>query len=64
MLKVSLVYNGHRAKYWPAAEPEAFSIPSVSGCKHTIRRLPGDLKAMLRLEDAKFYAAFRNIAPF
>lgn len=33
------IYNGHRAKYFPVANPEAFSIPSSPFCHHTIRRL-------------------------
>lgn len=33
------VYNGHRAKYWPVKNPEAFSIPLGPYCHHTIRRV-------------------------
>lgn len=33
------IYDGHRAKYFPKDNPSAFSIPSVSYCHHTIRRV-------------------------
>jgi len=36
---VDKIYNGHRAKYFPKDNPSAFSIPSVSYCHHTIRRI-------------------------
>lgn len=35
---VSRVYDGHRAKYWRTAAPDAVSIPFGPGCHHTIRR--------------------------
>lgn len=34
-----LVYNGHRARYWPTPSPAAFSIPTGPGCSHTIHRI-------------------------
>jgi len=37
---VKQVYDGHRAKYWPApGNPDAFSIPAGPSCHHTIRRV-------------------------
>lgn len=34
-----LVYDGHRARYWPEpGDQAAFSIPFGPGCHHTIRR--------------------------
>jgi len=36
---VEKIYNGHRAKYFPKSNPSAFSIPSVSFCHHTIKRI-------------------------
>jgi hypothetical protein len=36
---VAEIYNGHRAKYWPVANPSAVSIPFGPGCHHTIRRV-------------------------
>ena len=35
---VQAVYDGHRAKYWPSSDPDAFSIPFQPGCHHSIRR--------------------------
>jgi hypothetical protein len=36
---VELIYNGHRAKYWPEpGNPDATSIPAGPTCHHTIRR--------------------------
>ena len=38
---VQLIYDGHRARYWP--EPGnlgIFSIPFGPGCHHSIRRVP------------------------
>lgn len=60
VLGVEHVYRGHRAKYHPSLRPEAFSIPSGPGCKHSIRRLPEDMKAMLELESRQFGGAFRK----
>ena len=37
---VDLIYMGHRARYWPVANPAAFSVPFGPGCHHTIRRYP------------------------
>lgn len=40
IVSVETIYNGHRARYWPApGDPSAFSIPFVPGCHHTIRRV-------------------------
>lgn len=35
---VDRIYNGHRAKYHPVANSDAFSIPSSPFCHHTITR--------------------------
>jgi hypothetical protein len=37
------VYDGHRAKYWPTFDKDAFSIPFGPSCHHTIRRIPAAL---------------------
>lgn len=39
ILHVTDVYAGHRAKYHPAANPAAFSVPVGPNCHHSIRRL-------------------------
>ncbi|MBW3664583.1 MAG: hypothetical protein KY469_15895 [Actinobacteria bacterium] len=40
VVSVRSVYDGHRAKYWPApGDPTAFSLPNVPNCHHTIRRV-------------------------
>ncbi|HKU48929.1 MAG TPA: hypothetical protein VJP79_03170 [Nitrososphaera sp.] len=36
--KVSEIYNGHRARYWPTENPAALSVPVGVNCHHTIRR--------------------------
>lgn len=37
---LTAVIGGHRARYWPApGNPDAFSIPAVPGCHHTIQRI-------------------------
>lgn len=33
------VYSGHRARYYPVANPSAFSLPVGPNCHHSIRRL-------------------------
>lgn len=38
-VKVRDIYDGHRAKYHPVENPNAFSIPNGPLCHHTIRRL-------------------------
>lgn len=38
VVPVQAVYDGHRAKYWPEGNPDAFSIPFQPGCHHSIRR--------------------------
>lgn len=38
LVPVQQVYDGHRARYWPVGDPNAFSVPIVPGCHHTIRR--------------------------
>lgn len=40
LVEPSVVYAGHRARYWPSPRFGIFSIPSSPGCRHTIRRLP------------------------
>jgi len=37
--KVIDIHNGHRATYWPAPNPNAFSVPVGPNCHHTIRRV-------------------------
>jgi hypothetical protein len=40
IVSVQIVYDGHRAKYWPKpGNPTAFSIPFGPGCHHVIRRI-------------------------
>ncbi len=41
VFSVAEIYNGHRARYWPVADPGAVSIPFGPGCHHTIRRVTG-----------------------
>lgn len=37
---VQQIYDGHRAKYWPApGNPLSFSIPAGTNCHHLIRRV-------------------------
>jgi hypothetical protein len=60
VLEVRFVYQGHRAKYFPTPNPRAFSIPCGPQCCHSVRRIPGDMKAMLELEERQFGAAFRR----
>ena len=38
-MPVSVVYEGHRARYWPEPDPSAFSIPYEPGCHHVVRRV-------------------------
>lgn len=39
---VKTIYDGHRARYWPAPEnPGVLSIPVGTNCHHTIRRFRG-----------------------
>lgn len=37
---VADIITGHRARYWPIEQLEAFSIPGSPGCHHSIRRVP------------------------
>ncbi|MGB9858617.1 MAG: hypothetical protein ACPLQP_01630 [Moorellaceae bacterium] len=38
--EVRIIYDGHRARYWPPpGNPNAFSIPVGVNCHHTIRRV-------------------------
>jgi hypothetical protein len=60
VFEVRFVYNGHRAKYWPRSNPAAFSVPSGPRCRHSVRRIPADMRAMLELERQHFGAAFRK----
>jgi hypothetical protein len=39
IVPVQEVYDGHRARYWPAEDPNAFSIPFQPGCHHSIGRV-------------------------
>lgn len=38
-ISVKKIYDGHRAKYHPNKNPNAFSIPSGPNCHHTIKRI-------------------------
>ena len=38
VMDVRIIYEGHRAKYWPKENDSAFSIPAQSGCYYTTRR--------------------------
>lgn len=59
VLPVAPIYHAHRAKYHPAVRPEAFSVPSGPGCKHSVRRLPPEMKALIEREEREFGGAFR-----
>lgn len=40
VFSVKELYDGHRARYWPApGNPKAVSIPAGPSCHHTIRRI-------------------------
>jgi len=39
IVDVKIIYNGHRAKYWPIKNNSVFSIPAQPGCHHSIRRI-------------------------
>ena len=39
IVPIRLVYEGHRARYWPVQNSEAFSVPFGPSCHHTIGRL-------------------------
>ena len=39
IVPVRAVYEGHRARYWPVADPDAFSVPFGPTCHHSIRRI-------------------------
>lgn len=39
IVSVQDVYDGHRATYWPIANPSAFSVPFQAGCHHSIRKV-------------------------
>jgi len=38
VVPVQVVYDGHRARYWPTKNAEAFAIPFQPGCHHSIRQ--------------------------
>jgi hypothetical protein len=38
IVPVRKVYDGHRSRYWPTEDLNAFSIPFQPGCHHSIRR--------------------------
>jgi len=60
LLPVAPIYRAHRAKYHPTMRPEAFSIPSGPGCKHSVRRVPADVKALIEREEREFGGSFRS----
>ena len=60
VLPVRPIYNAHRAKYHPFRRPEAFSIPSGPRCKHSVRRLPAGMKALIELEEREWGGSFRR----
>jgi hypothetical protein len=40
IVDVQMIYDGHRARYWPEpGDPNAFSIPFGPGCHHIIKRI-------------------------
>jgi hypothetical protein len=39
IVPVQEVYDGHRARYWPTENPDAFAIPFQPGCHHSIGRV-------------------------
>jgi hypothetical protein len=39
IVPVQVVYDGHRARYWPTENPDAFAIPFQPGCHHSIGRV-------------------------
>ncbi len=39
IVDTKIIYDGHRAKYWPVINKSAFSIPAQAGCHHSIRRV-------------------------
>jgi hypothetical protein len=40
LVSVRVVYEGHRARYWPPpGNPFALTVPADPTCRHTIRRL-------------------------
>ena len=39
VLEIRFLYNGHRAKYWPRPNPQAFSVPCGPRCRHSVRRI-------------------------
>lgn len=39
IIPVQEVYDGHRARYWPSEDPDAFAIPFQPGCHHSIGRV-------------------------
>lgn len=60
VLPIGLIYRAHRAKYHPVSRPEAFSIPSGPGCKHSIRRLSASMKALIEYEERELGGSFRK----
>lgn len=60
VLPVRPIYQAHRAKYHPHRRPEAFSIPSGPGCKHSVRRLPAGMKALIEMEERDMGSSLRR----
>lgn len=60
VLPIRPIYEAHRAKYHPRRRPEAFSIPSGPGCKHSIRRLSPEMKAIIELEEREMGSSLRR----
>ncbi len=60
VLPIRSIYHAHRAKYHPHRRPEAFSIPSGRGCKHSVRRLPPEMKAIIEIEEREMGSSLRR----
>ena len=60
VLPVRPIYHAHRAKYHPHRRPEALSIPSGTGCKHSVRRLPAGMKALIEQEGRERGSSLRR----
>lgn len=38
LMSTRVVYDGHRASYWPEVNQQAVSVPMQPGCHHSVRR--------------------------
>ena len=39
VVSTQVIFDAHRARYWPVLNPYAFAVPFHSGCHHSIRRV-------------------------